>query len=150
MTKLLLIFLSFLSLTTWAAPTCFDGQDPLEFNENKLLNYRDFTEKGFTARAFLKGTLVSVLEERQKHIHFEVDMDEDLSTLDDRIEVIYNIKFGEVPPFQIGSEVIACGDFVNDPYSPTKAVVHWLHKAPAKSRHDHGYLMIDGVRTGHL
>lgn len=129
-------------------PACMDKKERLEFNESQVLTWRDLMEKKFTARAFIKGVIVRIMEDRQKHVHFEVDLDADLSTNEDRIEVIYNTKFGPLPENRSGDELIACGDFVADPYSPFKAVIHWLHVSPKKSAHDDGYLAINGVVTG--
>ncbi|KHD88211.1 MAG: hypothetical protein OM95_10215 [Bdellovibrio sp. ArHS] len=120
----------------------------MDFNESRLLVYRDEMEKKFTARAFIQGLIVGVMEDRQKHVHFEVDLDENFATTDDRIEVIYNTKFGPLPDFSAGDVLVACGDFVVDPYSPFKAVVHWLHMSPNLKTHEHGYLSINGVVTG--
>lgn len=145
----LLSFLLIISSPGFAKlPACMDKKDRLEFNENKVLIWRDHLEKKETARAFVKGIIVRIMEDRQKHVHFEVDFDKDLSTKDDRIEVIYNTKFGPLPENRPGDEIIACGDFVADPYSPFKGVVHWLHMSPKKSAHDDGYLAINGVVTG--
>ncbi|UOF01738.1 hypothetical protein [Bdellovibrio reynosensis] len=142
------LLITVFSFGAFAAPACMDRKDRLDYNESRLLLYRDEMEPKFTARAFIKGIIVGIIEDRQKHVHFEVDLDGDLATRDDRIEVIYNTKFGPVPENRPGDELIACGDFVADPYSPFKAVVHWLHMAPKKSNHDHGYMIINGQITG--
>lgn len=121
----------------------------MEFNENQVLTWREFMENKFTARAFVKGTLVTLLEDRQKHIHLEVDLDQDLNTNDDRIEIIYNTKYGQLPDFQPGDEVVACGDFVIDKYSPHRAVIHWLHLNPKKGGpHEDGFIAIRGQVAG--
>lgn len=148
---LLTLVVSFFPAAGWAKlPACMDKKDRLEFNENQVLTWRDYEQKKFTARAFVKGLLVRVMEDRQKHIHFEVDFDNDLSTSDDRIEVIYNTEFGPLPDYRPGDEIVACGDFVVDPYSKFKGVVHWLHMSPKLKAHDHGYLAINGVVTGQI
>ncbi|WP_253721009.1 hypothetical protein [Bdellovibrio bacteriovorus] len=146
---LILTFIAIFPLSVFAkAPACLDKKDRMDFNESRLLAYRDEMEKKFTARAFIQGRIVEVMEDRQKHVHFEVDLDEDLSTNEDRIEVIYNTKFGPLPEFRAGDVLVACGDFVVDPYSPFKAVVHWLHMSPNLKSHEHGYLSINGIVTG--
>lgn len=150
MKKYILAFFVF----TWfgiqvsAAPACLDNKKPMTYNHEKLLNLRESMPKKFTARAYVRGKIVRVMEDRQNHIHFEVDFDGDFQTSDDRLEVIYNRKFGPVPDFRSGESLIACGDFVIDPYSPTKAVVHWLHINPHQKGHDHGFLIINGILTG--
>jgi hypothetical protein len=151
----ILLFLS-LSLSvssSFAAkiPACMDRTERLEFNESKVLAWRDFTDNKFTGRALIRGFIVRLMEDRQNHVHFEVDFDGNLTTTDDRIEVVYSTKFGPVPDNRAGDELIACGDFVRDSYSPLKAVIHWLHRNPTKNgvrAHDHGYLIINGVLAG--
>ncbi len=135
---------------TWAeAQSCMDKKISLDFNESQVLVWRDEQPHKFKARAYIKGRLVQLIEDRQRHVHFEVDLDEDLSTSDDRIEVIFNTGFGPIPAYQPGDEVIACGDFVVDNYSPHRAVIHWLHMSPKKNNHDHGFIIINGVKAGH-
>jgi hypothetical protein len=129
-------------------PACMDKTTRMEFNESQVLVLRDLPEYKLTARAFVEGILVRVMEDRQRHIHFEVDLDADLVTTDDRVEVIYNTKFGPVPDHRPGDQIIACGDFVVDPYSPLRGVIHWLHMSPKLKTHDHGFLIINGTITG--
>lgn len=125
-----------------------DKQERLEFNENQVLLWRDQLPSKQVARAYVRGIIVEVLEDRQNHVHFSVDFDKDLTTPDDRIEIIYNTKFGALPDYRVGDELIACGDFVVDPYSPLKAVIHWLHMSPKITSHEHGFLAINGIITG--
>ena len=147
------ILISLSSVFSLAAkiPACMDRTERLDFNENKVLVWRDLTDNKFVGRALVRGLIVQVLEDRQKHVHFEVDFDGNFSTTDDRIEVVYSTKFGPVPENRRGDELIACGDFVKDSYSPLKAVIHWLHKNPDKNgvkAHDHGFLIINGILAG--
>lgn len=129
--------------------SCMDKKLSLDFNESQVLVWRDQQPHKFTARAYIKGRLVQLIEDRQRHVHFEVDLDEDLNTNDDRVEVIFNTGFGPLPAYQPGDEVIACGDFVVDNYSPHRAVIHWLHLSPKKNKHDDGFIIINGVIAGH-
>lgn len=129
-------------------PICMDKKDHMEFNENQLLSWREFMDNKFTARGFIKGSVVGLIEDRQKHVHLEVDLDENFNTDDDRIEVIYNTKYGKLSPTKMGDEVIACGDFVVDMFSSFRAVLHWLHTSPKPISHEHGYLSINGVLFG--
>ncbi|MBO9667159.1 MAG: hypothetical protein J7501_10135 [Bdellovibrio sp.] len=131
-------------------PTCKDGNDNLDISNSKVLTWREHMEAKFQARALIKGTIVGVIEARQNHVHFEVDLDNDLSTSDDRLEVIYNIKFGDVPDNRPGDTLVACGDFIVDPYSPMKAVLHWVHKNPKGKGHEDGFLWINGNLTGQV
>lgn len=129
-------------------PVCMDKKERMDFNESQLLTWREFMDNKFIARGFIKGSVVGLIEDRQKHVHLEVDLDENINTNDDRIEVIYNSKYGELPPTQVGDEVVACGDFVVDKYSNFQAVLHWLHTSPKPKTHEHGYLAINGVVYG--
>lgn len=131
-------------------PACKDKNQQVDLSNDDIIKWRDNMEPKFLARAFVKTKIVGVLEDRQNHIHFEVDLDGDFSTSDDRLEVIYNTKFGAVPEFRQGDTLIACGDFIVDPYSPTKAVLHWVHKNPKDKGHDDGYLVINGTLTGQV
>ena len=144
-----ILFVFLLSLRSQAGfPACMDKQERLELNMSQILNYRDQLENKFTARAYIKGIIVGVIENRQNHTHFEVDLDNNLESIDDRIEVIYSTKFGELPSYKTGDEIIACGDFIIDQYSPLKAVVHWLHLSPPGNKHEHGFLIINGIVAG--
>lgn len=146
----LFVFFILMPLVSLAKPgSCMDKKISLDFNDSQVLVWRDELPHKFTARAFIKGRLVQLMEDRQKHVHFEVDLDEDLNTTDDRIEVIFNTRFGPVPAHQPGDEVIACGDLVVDEYSPHRAVIHWLHMSPKKNNHDDGFIIINGVKSGH-
>lgn len=149
----LFIFITLFSVFTNAAkiPACMDRTERLDFNENNVLVWRDLAANKFIGRALVRGLIVRVMEDRQNHVHFEVDFDGNFSTTDDRIEAVYSTKFGPVPENRIGDELIACGDFVKDSYSPLKAVIHWLHKNPNKNgvkAHDHGFLIINGILAG--
>jgi hypothetical protein len=147
------ILISLSSAFSYAAkiPACMNRTERLGFNENQVLVWRDLTDNKFIGRALVRGFIVRVMEDRQNHIHFEIDFDGNFSTTDDRIEVVYSTKFGPVPDNRQGDELIACGDFVKDSYSPLKAVIHWLHKNPEKNgvkAHDHGFLIINGILAG--
>lgn len=142
------------SAFSWAAgkiPACMDKTERMSFNESRVLMWRELTEQKFTGRAFVRGVIVGIIEDRQNHVHFEVDLDGDFSTKEDRVEVIYNTKFGPLPESRSGDTVIACGDFIKDRWSPMGAVIHWLHSNPKKSApHEHGFLIINGVIAGQI
>lgn len=145
----LFLLLSFDVFASDRIPQCFDRKSRMDYNENQVLNWREFMENKFTARALVDGTLVRLMEDRQGHVHFEIDLDEDLNSTDDRIEIVYNVKYGALPEYQPGDKIIACGDFVKDAFSPHKAVVHWLHVNPKKGGpHEDGFLAINGKVTG--
>ncbi|MDG0816212.1 DUF3465 domain-containing protein [Bdellovibrio svalbardensis] len=150
------IFLLILLLSSQAVlasehiPACKNKNTVISYNNEQVLGWK-FSEKSkFLSRAFIKGSIVGIIENRQGHIHFEVDFDKDLTTNNDRVEVIYNVEFGELPDFRVGDELIACGDFIVDSWSPLGAVVHWLHSNPNanKNKHEDGFLVINGQVTG--
>jgi len=89
-----------------------------------------------------------MMENRQGHAHLEIDLDHNLATSDDRLEVIYNNKYGDLPDVQEGDKISACGDLIVDKHSPHKAIIHWLHKSPNLKSHDHGFLAINGIVFG--
>lgn len=149
MKTLLILALTFLTSISFAE-TCFEKKKPLENNESELLKYRDFMEKGFKTRGHVDGLVVEQTENRQGHLHFILDLDSDLTTSDDHLEIIYNQQYGEIAEVLPGSRVRACGDFIVDHYSPTKAVLHWLHLNPNKKKnhHEDGFLIIDNQVFG--
>lgn len=146
----LFLALNLLAASLWAAelPACKAKNTLLDFNNEQVIAWRDQGNRKITYRAFIKGTIVAMTENDHGHVHFEVDLDKDLSTTHDRIEVVYNIEFGDMPDYRPGDELIACGDFVVDSYSPQGGVVHWLHLNPKNNGHENGYLVIDGNLTG--
>lgn len=147
----LFIILAVTTYSSWAQ-TCFDKKNILELNESQLLTYREMTEHGFKARGHVEAIVVEQTENRQGHLHFIADLDEDLKTLDDRLEIIYNQQYGEIDQVLPGQKFRACGDFIVDQYSPTKAVLHWLHGNPnkKKNKHEDGFLIIEGKAFGLL
>ena len=129
-------------------PICKDKNKVLAYNEEQVLSWRENLDKKFKGRAFVRGLLVGVIEDRQNHLHFEVDLDQNLESKKDRIEVVYNTEFGALSDYRSGDEVILCGDYLNDPYSPLTAVIHWLHINPNSNNHEHGFLILNGVLAG--
>lgn len=149
--KTILITLGLLLLIASAAagvPTCLDKKNKLSIDNHMAINLRDFREHGFKTRALIDGLLMITMENRQGHTHLEIDLDQDFQTADDRLEVIFNNNYGELPELKAGDHIIACGDFIVDANSPHKAVIHWLHKSPNIKKHDDGYLSINGIVFG--
>lgn len=145
---ILVILLMALAEQAHAIPACMDKKTNLSVENTAPEKYKAFMEKGFKTRLLLKGTIVEQTENRQGHTHFTVDLDANMATTDDRIEAIYNNEYGELPSIKGGEETILCGDFIVDPYSPEKAVIHWLHKSPSTKKHDHGFVVINSVIYG--
>lgn len=145
---ILVILLMALAEQAHAIPACMDKKTNLSVENTAPEKYKAFMEKGFKTRLLLKGTIVEQTENRQGHTHFTVDLDANMATTDDRIEAIYNNEYGELPSIKGGEETFLCGDFIVDPYSPEKAVIHWLHKSPSTKKHDHGFVVINSVIYG--
>lgn len=137
---------------TVRAESCFQKKTILENNEIELINHIGKKAQGYKTRGHVDGVVLEVTENRQGHLHFIVDLDADISTNHDRIEFVYNQKFGEIFDLRPGLMVRGCGDFVIDPYSPTKAVLHWLHGNPYKKKNNHedGFLIIEDKIFGLL
>lgn len=145
--------LSFFITTLASAntPKCMDKKDPMRFNENQILNFKDQMDDHFQARAFVRGTIVGILENSAKHknhIHLEIDLDGDTNTTSDRLEVIQNLEFGTVPAFKSNTQIIACGDFRVDKHAPFGAIIHWTHMSPDLHRHESGFLIINNTQIG--
>lgn len=131
---------------------CMDEfRQPMEIDNNLPINLKFHTENRYEARVFVSGIFVKLNGSRNKHVKFEIDLDRDMSTLDDRLEIIYNEKYGSMPQIQAGVSVLACGDYITananeDGYeaSPQGAIVHWVHPSEFPKAHPHGFLVIDG------
>jgi hypothetical protein len=131
--------------------TCLDKKDPMTFNENQILNFKEQMDDHFLARAFVRGIIVGKMENRAKHknhLHLEVDLDGDIKTIEDRIEVIQNLEFGAIPDFEANTPIIACGDFKVDKFAPFGAIIHWTHRSPDIHRHEGGFLIINNTTLG--
>ncbi len=147
-TILFIIVTSLLGAASAGVPNCLNKKVSLDIDNHQAINLRDFMEQGFKTRALVDGTLVIVMANRQGHTHLEIDLDRNFETSDDRLEVIYNNEYGDLPELQVGDQVTACGDFIVDKHSPHKAIIHWLHKSPNLKSHDHGFLAINGTTFG--
>jgi hypothetical protein len=141
-------------------PPCVDKQgNSMNYNNGQVLKWKTSTPTGYLDRAFIKGTLVGVIDHGPDHLHVDVFLgqtDGNSSGHKNDLEVIYNQEFGAVDGSTLtpGMEVIACGDYITSnqpnhgyPASPLDAILHWIHKSNT-DRHASGFLMIDGVMYG--
>lgn len=143
-------FYASIGLSSSRVPECLNYKnESMQFNENDLLYWRDNKRPNFSDRAFIRGIMVSVLKNKKSHTHFEIDLDMDLLTSNDRIEVIYNNDFGQLPRFRPGSSMVVCGDFIVEPDSKFNGIVHWTHMSP-RSNHLDGFLLINSTLTGQV
>lgn len=136
-----------------AAPDCLDRSGRvLPIDNAKVSQLKQTSKNQYRERAHISGTLTQVYSGNKGHETFEVTMD---STSGDKIEVIYNIEFGDLPTLTPGAKVQACGDYITAreragryPPSPNGAVLHWVHRSPNEARHPSGFLLIDGKLYG--
>ena len=132
---------------------CLDerGQALGIINES-VIEWKQNTPNQTKKRARVFGNIVRLFRNRTGHHHFEIALGKNPS---DTLEVIYNDNFGDLGDLNLGSQVEACGDYITatrqaGPYppSPSGAIIHWVHQAPNPGRHQHGFLIIDGVLYG--
>jgi hypothetical protein len=130
-----------------------DGKG-LQYNNDEVMDWKTSTPDQYIDRSLVAGTVTKVLLTRKTHIHFAIDLDGNRTG---DLEVIYNLSFGELPKIEIGSQVIACGDYITvgpkarQP-SPLGAIIHWVHYNPGDrdgGRHPHGFVIINGKPFGH-
>ena len=114
--------------------------------------WKSNTQNGWHSRAHVTGTVSQIFPVRNNHDHFEIQIGPDAT---DVLEVVFNQSFGELPTLEVGARVEACGDFINAfqpngpyPASPSGAIIHWVHKNPRNSGHEHGYVAVEGVLYG--
>lgn len=154
---LVLGLIAFTHGSAWAKkpdqlPPCPGSPQP---NNEQVLRWKETTKNSFKARAFVEGTLVGVIRDRHSHLHLEIDLSDESNSRSEHLEVIYNKKFGEVPPYRQGMLVQACGDYITsnrhdgryEP-SPVGAIIHWIHMSPKPERHPSGFMAINGKVTG--
>lgn len=165
------LLLSQLAMAMDAVPSCpafalkqQNGGDPgsLPVNNDQVLRWKrageqDSSNNNYHDRGHVQGTVVQVYPDRNGHNHFSVKVGPDAN---DTVEVVYNQDFGSVPDPQVGMPVEACGDYITSvaptpgpsgqtyPASPDHALIHWVHMAPARSGHNSGFLVVNGVLTG--
>ncbi len=144
--------------TQEGTPPCIDktqGGIALPVMNEVVLGWKQSTPNQTLKRAHVAGVLVRVVEARKSHAHFEVKIGEHAG---ESLELIYNVEFGRLPALSPGAQVEACGDYITStaragryPPSPMGAILHWIHFNPGDrdgGRHEHGYVMIDGVVYG--
>ncbi len=152
--SLVLVGLLFVATSSWAttdAPECMASGRALSIDNGQVLKWKESTPNQFLARAYVEGTVVTVYPDRNGHEHFAIRIGNEPT---DMLEVVYNSEFGEMPTPTVGMKVEACGDYITStaqteayPPSPVGAIIHWVHKSPSK--HDSGFVMLDGVLYGY-
>ncbi|MGZ3773665.1 MAG: DUF3465 domain-containing protein [Pseudobdellovibrionaceae bacterium] len=128
--------------------TCLDHGKTLDIMNDQVLQWKASTSSGFLARARIQGVVDQVFPDHTGHRHFSLKIGPMNS---DHIEVIYNLKFGQLPTPKIGDIGEACGDYITSisqnggyPPSPDGAIIHWVHRSP--NGHDQGYVILNGSK----
>lgn len=134
------------------APDCMSRGRLLPINNSEVLEYKKTSKEQFRSRGHIEGTVTKVYGGKASHYHFQATIGPNKA---DTIEIIYNKSFGEIPNIAIGSQVQACGDYITArvpsgryPASPDGALIHWVHHSPNPRKHDHGFVILDGVVYG--
>jgi len=136
-------------------PDCLKKNSRISENSAQVLEWKRSTNSGYLDRGYIRGRVVSIRPDptpKTPHLQLIVSIG---PTAKDVIEVIHNLEFGPEPRAQVGSEVVACGDYItankkNGSYapSPAGAIVHWTHMNPKGKGHEDGFLEIDGRLYG--
>ena len=138
-------------------PVCEDEDGRrMEPNNEQVIAWKSSTPSRWQNRALVVGVVAEVLPNKNGHVHLDVDLGEGLGKgFRNHVEIIYNLKFGELVDVQEGSQIVACGDYItaterngNYPPSPMGAIIHWVHTSPRPREHASGYLVIDGKHYG--
>ncbi|WP_413584572.1 DUF3465 domain-containing protein [Bdellovibrio sp. HCB274] len=133
------------------APDCIANGQVLPINNEQVLQWKKQTQNQYKNRGHILGTVTNIYPGRASHQHFQVKIG---TGPRDTIELIYNVKFREIDNLRIGAEVESCGDYITSKAkaghykpSPDGAILHWIHQS-TNSRHESGYVMMDGVLHG--
>jgi hypothetical protein len=143
------------AVSTWAdsAPDCpgFNGGS-VGVNNDQVLQWESNTANQYLNRGHVVGNVVELYPDQNGHEHFAIQIGPDAG---DRVEIVYNEDFGNVPTPSQGDQVEACGDYITStaqsgpyPPSPDNAIIHWVHESPNPGKHPSGYLMVNGQLYG--
>ena len=149
-------FISLLLVTAaaWSAQAqtaCLDNSgNALPLNNNQVIQWKTDTQDQFHARAHVTGPISKTYSDYTGHNHFEIQLGPDAN---DKIEVVYNQGFGDLPDLNVGDSTEICGDYittgtVGHDGSPDGAIIHWVHKNPSGHGHPSGYVVVNGVLYG--
>ena len=134
-----------------AAPACLNHGQTLTMNDDQVAQWKHTSANEYHDRGHVNGTVTSLYADETGHRHFQLTMN---SSTPETIEIVYDLKFGALPPLKAGDMIEACGDYItsNAPYqgypiSPDGALIHWVHRTDTAS-HDAGFLTINGQVFG--
>jgi hypothetical protein len=164
MTKTALFALLALTASTFSAlaatpPPCLDANGrTMALDNDAVLSLKKTAPLGKSIRARAGGKVTRLFPDKSNsggttHAHFEVSLD---GTNEGVLEVVYSEDFGAMPDPAVGAYVETCGDFINAyanqngyPPSPSKAIIHWVHRSNNEAKHKSGYVMLDNTLYGH-
>jgi hypothetical protein len=151
MTFLLALLLPALSFAD-GIPECTANGRAIPVDNAQVLKWKRSTPNQYHDRAHVDGSVSRVFPDRNSHEHFEIQIG---PNRDDVLEVVYNKAFGPMPEPTPGMRVEACGDYITStaqagpyPPSPSGALIHWVHRNPRNSGHEHGWLVMQGKLVG--
>ena len=133
------------------APDCLSGTGALlQIDNNAAIDLKSSLPNGAGSRAHVEGPITKIFGQGSGHTHFEITLGQAAA---DKLEVVYNTGFGDLPSLKLGMQVEACGDFINSyapengyQASPDGALIHWIHRS--NSSHPSGFIIIDGTLYG--
>ena len=134
-------------------PECIGSEKKaIPVDNAEVLNWKQTTPNQTLRRAHVDGKVAKVYPDKNGHEHFSVQIGPNAT---DTVEVIYNVGFGEMPVVNVGMSVEACGDYITStaqsgeyPPSPDGGILHWVHRSPKINKHEHGYVVLNGVLFG--
>lgn len=130
-----------------AAPECVAYGKVISANNEQVIRWKKSTANQFKERGHVLGIVTKIYDDRPSHDHFQIQLAQEPGAT---LEVIYNSAFGALPELQVGDKVQACGDYITStaqsgpyPASPDGAIIHWVHRNPRPSGHDHGFVIVN-------
>jgi hypothetical protein len=130
-----------------AAPECVAYGKAIAANNEQVIRWKKSTANQFKERGHVLGIVTKIYDDRPSHDHFQIQLAQEPGAT---LEVIYNSAFGALPELQVGDKVQACGDYITStaqsgpyPASPDGAIIHWVHRNPRPSGHDHGFVIVN-------
>lgn len=123
------------------------------FNNEEVLEWKATSREQFKARAYVTGVITKIYTRKGGHDHVQMKIGPNPQ---DTLEVVYNKHFGHVPEYPLGASIEACGDYITArkpyrryPASPDGALIHWVHRSKNVTKHEHGFVVVNGILYGH-
>ncbi len=133
-------------------PDCLDHGTAVPVDNAEVIRWKTTTPNQTLERAHVEGTVDRVFPTRNGNNHFEIKIG---PNADDTLEVVYNSNFGALPSLHEGMTIEACGEYITsmqaaDGYeaSPSGAIIHWVHRTTNETKHEGGYIAVEGKLFG--